>query len=163
MTELEKTLLEENRKLQNELLMSKTGITNNAVRTLMLAGNQTPGEFHTALLYRELVREEYNELALWWDILLRVRAGEVVPHPKTGEPVIVEEAKIELLDGCCDTIFTVQGLCEGMGFNLLGAYNEVCRSNLSKIMPDGKVHKNSIGKIEKPEYYSPPDLERFVC
>ena len=38
-------------------------------------------------------------------------------------------------------------------------WDEVARSNLQKIGPDGKVHKREDGKVMKPEGWTPPDIK----
>ena len=48
-------------------------------------------------------------------------------------------------------------------YNVEGAWNEVARSNLSKIDPTtGKVNKRNDGKVMKPEGWTPPNLKPFV-
>jgi len=41
-------------------------------------------------------------------------------------------------------------------------WDEVARSNNSKISESGKVIKNEYGKIQKPPTYSPPDIESIL-
>lgn len=41
-------------------------------------------------------------------------------------------------------------------------WNEVARSNMSKISESGKVLKNEYGKVQKPDTYSPPDIQRIL-
>jgi predicted HAD superfamily Cof-like phosphohydrolase len=50
-----------------------------------------------------------------------------------------------------------------MGADAQGAWNEVVRSNMSKIDPaTGKVIKRDDGKILKPANWSPPNLTKYV-
>jgi hypothetical protein len=154
-------VLAENQRLNTEILFPKQGIGMQSMRRLMAAADQKPGDFATALLYRELIREEYSELDAAWVALLRFREGDTVVN-KHGKTMTLDELKIDLLDACADLIVTVQGLAEGMNFDLVGGYNEVMRSNLTKIAPDGKVHKNELGKITKPEGYVKPALGAYL-
>lgn len=41
-------------------------------------------------------------------------------------------------------------------------WDEVARSNLSKIPESGKIIKNEAGKIQKPDTYSPPDIKTIL-
>jgi predicted HAD superfamily Cof-like phosphohydrolase len=41
-------------------------------------------------------------------------------------------------------------------------WNEVSRSNLSKISPNGKVIKREDGKVLKPEGWSPPNIKEIL-
>lgn len=69
--------------------------------------------------------------------------------------------KTELLDALCDQIVTAVGVAHMFGFDIVGALNEVNRSNFSKFV-DGKPVFNEQGKIAKPESYTPPNLEPFL-
>jgi predicted HAD superfamily Cof-like phosphohydrolase len=40
-------------------------------------------------------------------------------------------------------------------------WDEVKRSNFSKIGPSGKVERREDGKILKPDTYSPPNIKQF--
>lgn len=44
------------------------------------------------------------------------------------------------------------------GIDFMPVFKEVHRSNMSKVMPNGKVKKDEGGKVIKPEGYSPPDI-----
>lgn len=89
-------------------------------------------------LYDKLIEEEYTEF-------------------------IESDSDVEKLDACMDMIWVILGYCYMKGFNVEGAWNEVARSNLSKIDPEtGKVLRREDGKILKPSNWSPPDLEKFV-
>jgi len=57
----------------------------------------------------------------------------------------------------------ILGYCYMKGYDVNGAWDEVARSNLSKIDPvTGKVNKRADGKVLKPEGWTPPNLEPFV-
>lgn len=57
---------------------------------------------------------------------------------------------------------TWQAFKLGEMFDLKGAFDEVHRSNMSKLGYDGKPIKNHYGKVLKGPEYSPPNLEAFV-
>lgn len=69
--------------------------------------------------------------------------------------------RVELLDSIIDQNVTGQGICHTLGMNHEGALVEVERSNASKLV-NGKAIFDENGKIDKPESYSKPNLERFV-
>lgn len=71
------------------------------------------------------------------------------------------EHKQELLDSLADQIVTAVGVAHMMGFDILGALDEVNRSNFSKF-EDGKPVFDANGKITKGKDYVKPDLKRFV-
>jgi len=91
-----------------------------------------------AILYHNLIKEEYQE---YHDAV-----------ESTDE-----------LDACMDMIWVILGYCYMRGWDVEGAWNEVARSNLSKINPEtGLVTKNEHGKVMKPDGWTPPDLTSFV-
>lgn len=69
----------------------------------------------------------------------------------------------ELLDADIDLAWVTVGAALSSGADVLGAMQEVARSNLSKIGEDGSVQKDGNGKVMKPLYYFPPDLSPFVA
>jgi len=92
-------------------------------------------------LYDELIFEEYKEFII----------------------AVNESDEVEQLDACMDMIWVILGYCHMKGYNVKGAWNEVARSNLSKINPEtGKVIKRQDGKVLKPDGWTPPHLEQFT-
>ncbi len=62
-----------------------------------------------------------------------------------------------------DFIFEIILLAKYADFDFVGAYNEVARSNMSKVdSTTGKVLKREDGKVMKPESYSPPNLSPYI-
>ena len=69
--------------------------------------------------------------------------------------------KTELLDSIVDQIVTAVGVGHMMGMDVLGALEEINRSNFSKF-EGGKPVFDSNGKITKGKDYVKPNLEKFV-
>lgn len=69
---------------------------------------------------------------------------------------------VEVADALTDILYVVYGAGHAFGIDLDMCFNEVQRSNMSKVMPNGKVQKNSEGKVMKPETYSEPNLEQVL-
>lgn len=155
-------VLSDHQRLTHEALFNRKEIGMAAVRRMMQAANQPPRDFGTALLYRELVREEYDvELNKAWNAIIALRTGTKV-YDEDGNEVTAVDAHVAMLDAIADTIVTLQGLAEGLGYDLVGGYNEVMNSNLSKIQADGTVHKRPDGKILKPTSYRAPVLIKYI-
>lgn len=68
---------------------------------------------------------------------------------------------IKLLDGLCDVIVTATTTAYALGFDLIGAMNEVNRANYSKFV-DGKPIYDENGKITKGPNYVRPNLEPYI-
>lgn len=72
-----------------------------------------------------------------------------------------DDIKVDLLDSLCDQIVTAIGVGHTLGMDILGALEEVNRSNHSKF-EDGKPVFNEQGKISKGVNYTKPELARFI-
>lgn len=93
-------------------------------------------------LYMRLIDEEYKELKGADD---------------SNDP-------LETLDALVDLLVVTLGAVTSMNADGEGAWNEVLRSNLSKIDREtGKVIKReSDGKVLKPDDWDPPALSQFL-
>ena len=71
---------------------------------------------------------------------------------------------IDALDAITDILYVLLGTAHayGLGDKLQAAFNEVHRSNMTKVMPEGKVMKREDGKIIKPDAYEPPNLQKYM-
>ncbi len=67
----------------------------------------------------------------------------------------------ELLDSLADQIVTSCGIAHLFGMDIIGALNEVNRSNWSKF-ENGRAIFDENGKIKKGVNYSKPKLESFI-
>jgi predicted HAD superfamily Cof-like phosphohydrolase len=118
--------------------------TRDDVEKFMRAGGQKVnteliGFDNQAAMYYDLVREEFYELAYAF------KAFDIV----------------ETADACADLIWVVEGLCHSLGIPLQKVWDEVARSNMSKIV-DGKLVKREDGKVLKPDTYSPPNIKTIL-
>lgn len=73
---------------------------------------------------------------------------------------IIEGDMTELADGLCDLLYVIFGtaLEFGLGNKLPALFDEVHRSNMSKLGEDGKPLFRDDGKSLKGPNYSPPNL-----
>ncbi len=72
------------------------------------------------------------------------------------------ETTVEALDAMVDICWVVMGLGYSLGFDMVGAIEEVYKSNMSKLGEDGKPILREDGKILKGPNYFKPDLRRFT-
>lgn len=91
-------------------------------------------------LYMNLVREEYLEL----------------------EAAYRKRDLVGVADALADLRWVIEGLEHTLALPQQAIWDEVARSNLSKISSNGQVLKREDGKVLKPETYSPPDLETVL-
>jgi predicted HAD superfamily Cof-like phosphohydrolase len=69
---------------------------------------------------------------------------------------------VEIADGLADLLYVVFGLAVSYGINAQTIFDEVHRSNMTKIWSDGTVHKNKHGKVIKPDTYSKADIGKVL-
>jgi predicted HAD superfamily Cof-like phosphohydrolase len=148
-------VLADNKRMQDELMYGRDSINMKSLRRFMEAANQLPGDWQTALLYRELIEEEVvNELFTAFDEL------KAIAH--TDDIVAKDAIRIRILDGIADGMVTLKAFGEALNMDVVGGYNEVMRSNMTKINADGTVQKNQYGKVIKPDTYHAPRLGHLV-
>ena len=68
----------------------------------------------------------------------------------------------EVADSLTDILYVTYGAGHAFGIDLDECFNEVQRSNMSKLGSDGKPIYNEIGKVMKGPNYFKPDLSKFV-
>jgi predicted HAD superfamily Cof-like phosphohydrolase len=71
---------------------------------------------------------------------------------------------LAVADALADLLYVVYGTAIEWGIPMMDrVFEEVHRSNMSKVWPDGKVHYRADGKILKPPTFSPPDLSWVIA
>ena len=68
----------------------------------------------------------------------------------------------EAADALTDILYVTYGAGHAFGINLDNCFDEVQRSNMSKLGNDGKPIYNEFGKVMKGPNYSPPDLKKII-
>ena len=64
-----------------------------------------------------------------------------------------------MVDGAIDSIYVILWLLHKAGVPVNQCWQEVQRSNMAKLLPDGTYVKNpETGKVMKPEGWTPPNL-----
>jgi predicted HAD superfamily Cof-like phosphohydrolase len=71
---------------------------------------------------------------------------------------IQSDDMLEIADGLADLLYVVFGTAVSFGIDIEKVFNEVHRSNMSKLWPDGTVHYDAFGKVVKPPTYSKADI-----
>ena len=70
---------------------------------------------------------------------------------------------IGVADALTDILYVVYGAGQAFGIDLDECYNEVHRSNLTKLGEDGRPIKDENGKVMKGPNYEEPNLEQYLC
>ena len=107
-------------------------------------------------LRKDLIEEEFEEF-------LRSHQTEYVYSRRHGfYHELVGVDTIEYADALADLVYTAYGAALEAGIDLNAVLEEVHRSNLRKIWPDGKVHYREDGKVIKPADWTPPNIKEVL-
>ena len=68
----------------------------------------------------------------------------------------------EAIDALTDILYVTYGAGHAFGVNLDECFDEVQRSNMSKLGENGKPIYNESGKVMKGPSYFKPDLSKFI-
>ena len=69
---------------------------------------------------------------------------------------------VEVADALTDILYVTYGAGHSFGVNLDECFDEVQRSNMSKLGEDGKPIYNDSGKVMKGPNYFTPDLKKII-
>ena len=75
---------------------------------------------------------------------------------------INENDILEVADALTDILYVTYGAGHAFGIDLDKCFNEVQKSNMSKLGKDGKPIYNEFGKVMKGPNYFKPDLSKFI-
>ena len=104
---------------------------------------QTKAEFPSEKIVKlryNLIKEELNEF----------------------DQAIKDKNLVEIADSLTDILYVTYGAGHAFGIDLDKCFDEVQKSNMSKLGPNGKPIYNEHGKVMKGPKYFKPDLKKFV-
>ena len=101
--------------------------------------NEFPGKKITQLRY-DLIKEELEEL----------------------NQAIKDKDMKEIADALTDILYVTYGAGHAFGINLDECFDEVQKSNMSKLDNNGKPIYNEQGKVMKGPNYFKPNLNKFI-
>lgn len=82
-------------------------------------------------------------------------------HMKTNGECFNVNDPLEMLDGLCDQIVTATGAAHMLGYDVVGALDEVNASNFSKFV-EGRPLFDENRKIKKGPNFFCPDLSKYL-
>lgn len=68
---------------------------------------------------------------------------------------------VDLADALADMVYIIYGTALTYGIDLDSVLEEVHRSNMTKLGPEGPIRRHD-GKVLKPDGFEPPDLKRIL-
>ena len=78
------------------------------------------------------------------------------------QEALKEKNLVEVADALTDILYVTYGAGHAFGINLDKCFEEVRKSNMSKLGKDGKPIYNESGKVMKGPDYFKPDLSKFL-
>ena len=96
------------------------------------------------------------------DKIVKLRLDLIKEELDEFESAIKERNLKEVADALTDILYVTYGAGHAFGIDLDKCFDEVQRSNMSKLGNDGKPIYNESGKVMKGPNYFQPDLKKFI-
>lgn len=106
-------------------------------------------------LRESLISEECNE------VMREFYPFDVIPTDRGNLEIELNPDKKKLTKELADLMYVTIGTAVTFGLPLKEVFEEVHKSNMSKVNPDGTINRRPDGKILKPDTYKAPNLDRF--
>ena len=96
------------------------------------------------------------------DKIVKLRYELILEELNELKEAIEQKDIKEVADALTDILYVTYGAGHAFGINLDKCFDEVQKSNMSKLGADGKPIYNENGKVMKGPNYFKPDLNKFV-
>ena len=94
--------------------------------------------------------------------ITELRVSLIEEELKELKDAIESKNLIEVADALTDILYVTYGAGHAFGINLDACFNEVQKSNMSKLGIDGKPIYNEKGKVMKGPNYFIPDFSKLI-
>jgi len=94
--------------------------------------------------------------------ITKLRCNLIKEELNEFEKAVKDKNLKEVADSLTDILYVTYGAGHAFGINLDECFEEVQKSNMSKLDEDGKPIYNEQGKVMKGPKYFKPDLSKFV-
>jgi predicted HAD superfamily Cof-like phosphohydrolase len=96
------------------------------------------------------------------DKINSLRYGLIKEELEELKEAIENKDLLEVADALTDILYVTYGAGHAFGIDLDKCFQEVQKSNMSKLDEDGKPIYNDVGKVMKGPKYFKPDLSKFI-
>ena len=103
-----------------------------------------------------------NSSSLSTDKINTLRISLINEELEELKQAISEKNLTEVADALTESLYVTYGAGHAFGINLDNCFEEVQKSNMSKLGKDGKPIFNESGKVMKGPDYFKPDLSKFI-
>ena len=114
------------------------------------------------LFMRTFGQEIKKKSSLSTDNINKLRISLIEEELNEFKEAIKNRDLKEVADALTDILYVTYGAGHAFGINLDICFDEVQRSNMSKLGNDGKPIYNENGKVMKGPKYFKPDLSKFL-
>lgn len=94
--------------------------------------------------------------------IIKLRIKLIQEELEELEQALNDKNLLEVADALTDILYVTYGAGHSFGINLDACFEEVQRSNMSKLDEDGKPIYNEYGKVMKGPNFSKPNLKQFI-
>ena len=94
--------------------------------------------------------------------IIKLRLKLIKEELEELEQALNDKNLLEVADALTDILYVTYGAGHSFGINLDACFDEVQRSNMSKLDEDGKPIYNEYGKVMKGPNFSKPNLKQFI-
>ena len=94
--------------------------------------------------------------------VVKLRLNLIKEELEELQAAVKENNILEVADALTDILYVTYGAGHAFGINLDQCFNEVQKSNMSKLGKNGKPIYNKDGKVMKGPNYFKPDLKKYL-
>ena len=119
--------------------------------------------FNKVKAFMNTYGQDVNEKASFpEDTIVQLRVDLIEEELNELKEAIKNNDLVEVADALTDILYVTYGAGHSFGVDLDKCFDEVQRSNMSKLGEDGNPIYNDSGKVMKGPNYSPPDLKKII-
>ena len=94
--------------------------------------------------------------------IIKLRLKLIKEELEELEQALNDKNLLEIADALTDILYVTYGAGHSFGINLDACFEEVQRSNMSKLDENGKPIYNEYGKVMKGPNFSKPNLKQYI-
>ena len=119
--------------------------------------------FQSVKLFMKTFRQKVNDKPNFPDKnIVELRYSLIKEELEEFHQAIQDKNLKEIADSLTDILYVTYGAGHAFGIDLDKCFDEVQKSNMSKLGDDGKPIYNEHGKVMKGPKYFKPDLSKFT-
>ena len=119
--------------------------------------------FNKVKAFMNTYGQDVNEKASFpEDTIVQLRVDLIEEELNELKEAVKNNDIVEVADALTDILYVTYGAGHSFGVDLDKCFDEVQRSNMSKLGEDGNPIYNESGKVMKGPNYSAPDLKKII-